>query len=219
MELARGDQERARTEERQRLARELHDSVSQAFYGISLGAHTALTHIDADRDRVFEALHYVISLAQAGLTEMRALIFELRPESLEMEGLVAALTKRTAALRASHGIEVALSACDEPEVPLPIKEALYRIAQEAMQNAVKHARPDRLDVRLVCEPDGLWLEVCDNGGGFDPLASYPGHLGLRSMRERATSVGGTLEIVSAPGCGTQIRAHVPIFAAEATQAG
>jgi signal transduction histidine kinase len=214
-ELALGLQERAALEERQRLARELHDSVSQAFYGISLGANTALTLFDRDRTKVLDALNYVLSLAHTGLMEMRALIFELRPESLEMEGLVVALTKQSAAIRARHGIEVELHLCDEPDVPLPVKEALYRINQEALQNAIKHARPERLDVRLVCAPDSLTLEVCDNGVGFDPLAGYPGHLGLRSMRERAMKVGGTLDIVSAPDCGTQVRATIPIPVAQA----
>jgi PAS domain S-box-containing protein len=208
-ELARGLQERTALEERQRLARELHDSVSQALYGISLGTHTALTLFDTDRNRAIEALNYVISLTQAGLTEMRALIFELRPESLEMEGLVVALVKQTAALRARLGIHVELSTCDEPNAPLATKEALYRIVQEALQNAVKHARADRLEVSLFCEPDSLGVEVCDNGIGFDPLAAYPGHLGLRSMRERAIQQGGSLDIVSAPDRGTQIRVRVP----------
>ncbi len=99
-ELAAGIQARTALEERQRLARELHDSVSQALYGISLGINTALALFDVDRTKVLEALNYALSLAHAGLTEMRALIFELRPESLEMEGLVVALTKRTAAVRA-----------------------------------------------------------------------------------------------------------------------
>jgi signal transduction histidine kinase len=163
---------------------------------------------------VIEALNYSLSLAHAGLTEMRALIFELRPESLEVEGLVAALIKQTAAVRAHHGLEVELTLCGEPDLPLAVKETLYRIAQEALQNAVKHARPQRLDVRLICAPDSLILEVCDNGAGFDPLASYPGHLGLRSMRERVQLVGGTLDIVSAPDCGTQIRARIPLAAPE-----
>jgi PAS domain S-box-containing protein len=209
-ELVLVAQEHAAVEERQRLARELHDSVSQALYGIALGAHTVLTRLDSDRAGVLEAVNYVISLAQAGLDEMRALIFDLRPESVAMEGLVAALTKQAAALHASHEVEIELSLCDEPDAPLSIKEALYRIAQEALQNAIKHARTDRLSVWLRCQPDSLGLEVCDNGVGFDPQAFYPGHLGLRSMRERATSVGGTLEIVSAPDCGTQVRVHVPI---------
>jgi PAS domain S-box-containing protein len=212
-ELERRIQERVAMEERQRLARELHDSVSQALYGISLGAHTALTLFDSDRDKVVEALNYVLSLANAGLTEMRALLFELRPESLELEGLVAALGKQAAALQARHGLEVGLEVCDEPDLPLEIKEAVYRIAQEALQNAVKHARPNRLDVRLNCSAEGITLEVCDNGVGFDPMASFPGHLGLRSMRERAARLGGTLDIASAPGCGTRIRVCIPPRAA------
>lgn len=210
VERAEAMQQRATLEERQRLARELHDSVSQALYGISLGVHTAMTLLETDRDKVREALKYTLSLTTAGLTEMRALIFELRPESLEQEGLVAALTKQTDAIRVRYGIEVVLSVCDEPDLPLAIKEALYRIAQEALQNAIKHAQGDRLEVNLVCEATGLWLEVCDNGVGFEPMASFPGHLGLRSMRERALRMGGELRIISAPGCGTQLRAYIPI---------
>ena len=209
-ELALGIQERAALEERQRLARELHDSVSQALYGISLGAHTALMLFDTDRPKVLEALNYILSLVQAGLTEMRALIFELRPESLEAEGLVTALTKQTAALQARHEIEVELTLCDEPDVSLQTKEALYRIAQEAFHNAIKHGRPSRLDVRLTRESDGLRLEISDNGVGFDPAAEYPGHLGLRSMRERAMRLGGTLDITSVPLNGTQILACIPL---------
>jgi signal transduction histidine kinase len=209
-ELALDIQKRTAMEERQRLARELHDSVSQALYGISLGAHTALALFDSDRARVLEALNYVLSLAQGGLTEMRALIFELRPESLELEGLAVALSKQTAALSARHGIKVELDLCAEPDAPLPVKEAIYRIAQEGLHNAVKHARSALLNVRLICESDCLRLEICDNGIGFDPMAAFPGHLGLRSMRERAARVGGTLEVHSAPGCGTQILVSIPL---------
>jgi len=208
-ELALAAQERAALAERNRLARELHDSVSQALYGVSLGINTALMMLDVNRARVREALEYSLTLIQAGLAEMRALIFELRPESLEIEGLVAALTKRAAAVAARYETRVELSLCDEPDLPLAAKEALYRIAQEALQNAIKHARPSQVEVGLTRQPDGYWLEVCDNGVGFDPLAEYPGHLGLRSMRERATNVGGTLTIESAAGCGTQVRAFVP----------
>ena len=214
-ELALGIQERTALQERQRLSRELHDSVSQALYSISLGTHTALAVFDTDRAKALEALNYVLALSQAGLTEMRALIFELRPESLEIEGLVSALTKQTAALRARHGIKVELNLCEEPDAPLSVKEVLYRIAQEACQNAINHARSTQLDVRLKRETDRLALEICDNGVGFDALAVFPGHLGLRSMRERATSVGGNLEIISAPGCGTQIRVTIPVSIVQA----
>lgn len=209
-ELALDVQKRSSLEERQRLARELHDSVSQALYGISLGVHTALTQFDADRAKARAALDYTLSLAHAGLTEMRALIFELRPESLEKEGLVAALARHAEALRARHRIEVDLSLCEEPDVSLSVKEALYRIAQEALQNAVKHAHPDRLDVRLICSPEGIRLEVCDDGAGFDPSVDHPGHLGLQSMRERALNLGGALDIVSDYGCGTQIYVVIPV---------
>jgi PAS domain S-box-containing protein len=209
-ELAVGVLERATLKERQRLARELHDSVSQALYGISLGAHTAVSLFDTDREKVLEALNYVISLTHAGITEMRALIFELRPESLETEGLVVALTKQVEALRARHGIQVELKLSAEPDVPFLVKEVLYRIAQEALQNAIKHARPSRLDLLLEQLPDCLTLKVRDNGLGFNTQLNYPGHLGLRSMHERALSVGGTLNITSEIDYGTQVVAQIPI---------
>ena len=195
--------------ERQRLARELHDSVSQALYGIALGARTARALLDRDPDRVAEPLDYVLQLAEAGLTEMRALIFELRPESLETEGLVGALVKQAEAVRARHRVAVETSLCDEPDVPLALKEALYRIAQEALHNAVKHARAARVELRLACDAGGIGLEVADDGVGFDPSGAFPGHLGLRSMRERVAALGGTLEIDSAPGRGTRVRARIP----------
>lgn len=209
-ELMLGIQERSVLEERQRLARDLHDSVSQAIYGLSLGANTALTLFDTDRTKALEALNYTLGLAHTALVEMRALIFELRPDSLERDGLVLALSRHLEALEARHGIEVGLSLCQEPDVSYAVKEAVYRIALEAVQNAVKHARPSRLDVLLTCAPDSLTLEVCDNGTGFEPLADYAGHLGLRSMRERAQRMDGTLDIISAAGNGTQIRAQIPI---------
>jgi PAS domain S-box-containing protein len=199
-------------EERQRLARELHDSVSQALYGIALGARTARTLLDREPARAAEPLDYVLQLAEAGLAEMRALIFELRPESLAAEGLVAALSKQADALRARHGLAVGTALGAEPEAPLAAKEALYRIGQEALHNAVKHARAARVDVRLEFGPTGVELEVADDGAGFDPAGEFPGHLGLRSMRERAASAGGTVEVDSAPGRGTRVRAWVPIGA-------
>ncbi len=196
-------------EERQRLARELHDSVSQALYGITLGSDAALTMLERDPTRVAGPLEYVRSLAEAGLAEMRALIFELRPESLESEGLVAALEKQAAALQARHEIEVHTALCDEPDGPLWMKEALYRIAQESLHNTVKHARAENVGLLLKQENEGIMLEVRDDGIGFDPSGSFPGHLGLESMRERAERLGGTLEVESRPGNGTRILVRVP----------
>ena len=134
----------AALEERQRLARELHDSVSQALYGIALGTRTARTLVSRAEEQPLqqalnEPLDYILSLAEAGLAEMRALIFELRPESLATEGLVVALEKQTAALQARHHLQVVTQLMPEPDVPLPVKEALYRVSQEGLHNIVKHA--------------------------------------------------------------------------------
>jgi len=203
-------QQLAAIEERQRLARELHDSVSQALYGVALGSRTARTLLDRDPAKAIEPIEYVMQLAEAGLAEMRALIFELRPEPLELEGLVAGLEKQAAALRARHNIEVDAELCPEPDVPLPVKEAIQRIAQEAMHNTVKHARATRVSLRLTCDDGAIELEVRDNGRGFDPSQPYAGHLGLRSMRERASKLGGIVEMESAPGSGACIRARIPV---------
>ena len=200
---------KAALEERQRLARELHDSVSQALYGIALGAKTARKLVDQNPQLVADPLEYVLSLAEAGMAEMRALIFELRPESLETEGLVAALEKQAAALRARHEIGVETSLCDEPGASPDVKEAVYRIAQEALHNTVKHARANNVGLEMACEPGSLILEVSDDGVGFDAGGDFPGHLGLRSMRERASRLGGTLTVRSSPGGGTRIRARIP----------
>jgi len=202
-------QELAAVEERQKLARELHDSVSQALYGIALGVHTARTLLDRDPGLVAEPLEYVLSLAKAGLAEMRALIFELRPESLETEGLVSALIKQAAALQARHDVPVETELCDEPDLPLTIKQELYRVAQEALHNTIKHAGASQVHVSLGQTAEAIILEIRDNDKGFDPLGSFPGHLGLLSMQERVKHLAGVLSIESTPGQGTTIHARVP----------
>ena len=202
----------ASLQERQRLARELHDSVSQALYGIALGARTARTLLDRTCDgeasSLAEPLDYVLSLAEAGLAEMRALIFELRPESLELEGLSMALSKQAAALAARYMIQVKTELCDEPQTNLSIKEAFYRVAQEAFNNIVKHSGASEVKLRMQCNGSELLLVVEDNGQGFDPSGEFPGHLGLRSMSERMEKLGGQLVIESSPGNGTRVIAHL-----------
>jgi signal transduction histidine kinase len=209
-------QELAALEERQKLARELHDSVSQALYGIALGLHTAHIQLDRDPGALPDSLAYLLSLAEAALAEMRGLIFGLRPESLETEGLVAALAKQAAAVQARHDLLVQTDLGDEPALPLRTKQELYRIAQElyriaqeALQNTVKHAHAHSVDLHLGQIAGDVILEVHDHGVGFDPQGSFPGHLGLRSMHERVSYLGGTLEIASAPRHGTRIVAHIP----------
>ena len=209
------EEQAAVMKERNRLARELHDSVSQALYGIGLGARTARTLLDRQpvdeetKARLANPLDYVLSLADAGLAEMRALIFELRLDALEKEGLVAALSKHAEALHARHKLDVHTEFYEEPELPLETKEALYRIAQEALNNVVKHAHASQVEIRLEDREGAIALEVRDDGVGFDPQAEYPGHLGLQSMRERTARLGGALEIESAPGRGALLRVRIP----------
>ena len=200
----------ASLEERQKLARELHDSVSQALYGIVLGARTARALLDRDPSQAAEPMDYVLSLAEAGLAEMRALIFELRPESLRTEGLVAALEKLANALGARYQLKVRLEAMDEPATSLDVKESLYRIAQEALNNIAKHANARHVEVRLLKQDDQLVLSITDDGSGFDLTKNYPGHLGLHTMSERAEKLGGSLMIESAPHQGTHIRVKIPV---------
>lgn len=203
-------QGRAALEERQKLARNLHDSVSQAIFGIVLGVRTAKAQLARNPEQAPAALDFVMNLAEAATAEMRALIFELRPESLEQEGLVAALTKQAAAVRARHGLRLETELCPEPALSLEAKEALYRVAQEALNNIVKHAKAYRVHLRLQQANGTVQLEVRDDGVGFDCQREYPGHLGLVSMRERIERLGGRFWIESSPGAGTTVQAALPL---------
>lgn len=196
--------------ERARLARELHDSVSQSLYGMALTTRTSLELIDRDPAKAREAMRYTIDLADAALSEMRALIFELRPESLREEGLLAALRKQTAALTMRHKLELQLDLClEEPALPIQVKEALYRITLEAIQNTLRHAGAHTVRLAMTCKED-ITLLIEDDGRGFNPQGEYPGHLGLQTMRERARAVGGHILIHSRPGEGTRVQVVMPL---------
>lgn len=209
MKLYAAVQAKAALEERQHLARELHDSVSQALYSIVLGTHAAKRQLEQPQ-AALQALEYVQSLAEAGLAEMRALIFELRPEILEKEGLVAALAKQLEALEVRHQLQGELISDGEPNLPFNVKQALFRVAQEALHNVVKHAKASRVKLELTQRDGSLWLRVADDGVGFDAEHDYTGHIGLKSMRERIAALGGKLEIISSAQAGTQLCAHIPL---------
>lgn len=203
-------QEAAAYEERNRLARELHDSVSQALYGIALGARTARALLDRSPERLQGPLDYILSLAEAGLMEMRALIFDLRVDSIQEEGLIAALAKQTASLGARHNIRMLTEFCPEPNLSIDVKEALYWIAREALHNTIKHAQAKCIAVKVATDHEALFLEIVDDGLGFDASSDFPGHLGLKNIRERAARLNGTLDLTSARGKGTAIRVRVPL---------
>lgn len=165
----------------------------KSLYVSAVSEWSTVSPVTKAAAHIAEPLDYVRTLAEARLTEMRALIFELRPESLQSEGLVAAITRQAAATQARYGMTTTVHLPkEEPAVPLAVKEAVYRIAQESLHNTVKHARANNVSVRLTTDREALDLEIRDDGLGFDPGGDFPGHLGLRSMRERASGVGGTL---------------------------
>ncbi len=193
-------------EERRFLSRELHDSVSQALFGIVLGTQAALSA--KDMEGVRESLDYVMSLAESGLAEMRALILELRPESLESEGLTGSLARQIRAQARRHGLVLHLELGDEPLAPIGVKHECYRIVLEAVQNVVKHANARNLTVRLFSETGRLELYVEDDGRGFVPAEVPPDRVGLKSMRERIEGLSGHLEIETGSGSGTRVRALV-----------
>jgi len=203
-------------EERSRLARELHDSVSQALYGIGLGARTARKILEQELlddtilSKLTHPLDYVLHLADTGLAEMRALIFELHPDILERQGIVVALERQANFLQTRHGIKVHTALCDEPPLPFETKEAIYRVAQEALNNIVKHARATQIRLQLTLMQGMVNLEIEDDGIGFDIKEEYPGHLGIRSMRERLQALGGRLTIQSTEGEGTTIQSQIPL---------
>jgi PAS domain S-box-containing protein len=201
-------------QERQNLARELHDSISQVFYGINLGAHCAREALETNPHEALEPLEHIIMHTEAGQAEMRALLFELRSESLEIEGLVAALQKQAMVLRTRYRMSVKVFLEDEPGVSIDRKHALYRIAQEAIHNVVKHAQASTVTLRLGCDGRDVVLEVQDDGRGFDTTSSFPGHLGLRSMQERAVRLYGTLTLESTLDVGTSVMARIPLQQSE-----
>lgn len=199
----------ATLEERQRMARELHDSVSQALYGIALGTHAAREQLERAPQKLDSTLDYILAMSATAVAEMRALVFELRPESLEQEGLIAALTRQADAVRARAGIVLRSRLCMEPPASLDAKEAIYRIAQEALQNIVKHAHAHNVLLSLRLDGERLVLEVTDDGTGFNPDERFPGHFGMSTMKERAHRLDGTLDITSQAGVGTIVSASIP----------
>jgi GAF domain-containing protein len=205
-------QQLAVMEERQRLARDLHDSVTQSLYGMALYSEAAAGQLSlGDLDRVAEHLGELQETAQEALTEMRLLVYELRAPVLEEEGLVAALQARLLAVERRLGLNTEFKVEGEIQLQGETEEGLYRIAQEALNNALKHA--DARNIRLsLCQDEHIvTLEIADDGIGFDPLAAQArGGLGLEAMRERVVELGGQLMVQTKLGEGTQVQAKVSL---------
>ncbi len=209
-DLRRHAAELAASEERAHLARELHDSVTQALFSMTLVTKSIELLLDTDPATARVRLATLAELQADALAEMRALIFELRPASLETAGLAGALRTHCAALQGRTGLAVVLDAEDGLRLPGEVEAALFRVAQEALNNVVKHAAAHQVRVAVSQDGSRAVLEVEDDGAGFDPDLVLDGHLGLAGMRARAEKLGGRLELASARGQGTTVRAEVPL---------
>ena len=207
-DLRRQAGELAAGEERAHLARELHDSVTQALFSMTLVSRSVEMLLDRDVGAARTQLAQLRDLQREALAEMRALIFELRPGNLEQDGLTRALRTHTAALQGRIGLPVVVESTVEERLPLQIEEVLYRIAQEALHNVVKHANARQVRVELGRIASGVRLRISDDGRGFDPERVPAGHLGLDGMRARATKIGARFTVRSAPGSGTTIEVTV-----------
>jgi PAS domain S-box-containing protein len=204
-------QGKAVLEERQRLARDLHDSVTQSLYSLTLLAEAGRRQIDVDVLQAARYLGDMGEIAQQSLKEMRLLVYQLRPLALEHEGLIGALQARLDSVEKRAGIDARfLLEGNLGSLPPALEEGLFRVAQEALNNSLKHAIARSVVVRLRGEEECVTLEVTDDGRGSALLAAdVQGGLGLTSMRERAAQLGGTLTIESTPGRGTRVVVEVP----------
>jgi PAS domain S-box-containing protein len=205
-------QDLATLEERNRIARELHDSVTQLLYGISLYSTAASRSISKENvDRVRKNLIEIKDNALQALQEMRLLILELDPPLLQKYGLVAALKVSLESIESRAGLETMLKTDRITRLPSTIEPDLYRIAMEALNNLVRYARAKKVMVDVQIVGDWVVLDIRDNGVGFDvEYVQSSGGLGIHNMKQRAQRLGGRLEIFSTPGAGTHIKAEIPL---------
>jgi len=208
-DLRRQAGELASNQERAHLARELHDSVTQALFSMTLVTRSTELLVDRDPAAAREKLTALRDLQREALAEMRALIFELRPGNLEQDGLLTALRTHSAALQGRIGLPIVVTSELADRLPLAIEEVLYRIAQEALHNVVKHAGARQVELAVDRGGDSVILRVRDDGKGFDAAAVPDGHLGLAGMRARAEKVGAKFEVDAGLGKGTTIEVTIP----------
>lgn len=215
-ELQEHAAELAASRERAHLAQELHDSVTQALFSMTITAGTARMMLEQGRPGLEAKLDELSALARQALTEMHSLIFELRPRNLAEAGLLPALRKHVAAVQGRTGLVIRLTANGNlRRLPPPVEEALYRVAQEAIHNVVKHAGASEVHLDIATLGADVRMEIRDDGVGFDPRRGSDG-LGLPGMAARAERLGGRVEVESLPGRGTKICVSIPRSTVRAT---
>ena len=209
-QLRQKAEQAAIAEERGRLARELHDSITQSLYSLTLLAEGWRRQVKAGKlSDIEEPLGELGEISQQALKEMRLLVYELRPPELEQIGLIGALQQRLSTVEKRAGIDANFFVDDLIELPPSVEDDLYRITQEALNNAIKHAEATSVNVRLSTDRNCLILEITDNGKGFDPdTASELGGMGLASLHDRVEKLGGSLQISSERNRGTSVKVKV-----------
>jgi len=206
--LAERGQQLAVLEERRRLARELHDSVTQSLFSMSLLAQVLPELWEVDAEEARAGLVQIRDLTRSALAEMRALLIELRPAALGEQGLAHALREQVAAFERRTGISVLVNLASETRLPEPVEQAFFRITQEALANVARHAHAQRVRVTLRGHAP-VRLVITDDGRGFQPERVGDGRFGLISMHERAAKVGARLHMRTAIGQGTNIAVEWP----------
>lgn len=197
-------QKLAGLEERNRLARDLHDSVKQQVFAVSMQVRAAKQLVQRNPDEAQEHLNEAEQLVQQTQQELTALVRELRPLALENKGLVSALRELVTDWSRQTGVKVSFQLESEQTVLFPLEEALFRVAQEALANVARHSEATCVHIFLCSKQDNVKLSITDNGRGFDAYTTENAGLGLCSMRERIEALGGWIEVTSKPGNGTSI---------------
>jgi signal transduction histidine kinase len=206
-DLLQARQDLATLEERNRLARDLHDSVKQQAFATTMTLGTAKAWRARDPEAAWEMIDEAEDLSYEIQQELTNLIHELRPFELEGKGLAAALEESGARWSRQTGIEASVTLHGEQPIPPEVERALFRLAQEALANVSKHAEAKHVEITLVCTGSAITMEVVDDGRGFDPASAAGKGLGLRSMRERIEALDGELTVESASGSGTRLIAR------------
>ncbi len=207
--LHQQSRELATVQERQRLARELHDSVTQALFTTTVMADSSLRQWNVNPEKAHGLLKQVFEVTTAALAEMRVLLLELRPQALVQVGFEQLISQLITSLRGRKQIELELDIDTPPSLPPDVKIGLYRVFQEILNNMVKHSGATRAVVRIKNRSDALFISVEDNGQGFDLAQLAPDSLGLGMMRERTEMIGAALDIQSTAGQGTQVSVTWP----------
>jgi NarL family two-component system sensor histidine kinase LiaS len=212
-DLLQARQDLATLKERNRLARDLHDSVKQQAFATMMTLGTAKAWRERDPEAAWEMIDEAEDLSYEVQQELKNLIHELRPVELAGKGLAAALQEYGARWSRQTGIEASVTLHGEQPIPPEVERALYRLAHEALANVSKHAQAKQVEITLVCTGSAITMEVADDGRGFDPASAAGKGLGLRSMRERIEALDGELTVESAPGRGTRVIARCSLVRA------